>query len=91
MYNNREFKPTYVTTSSTTQVFTGKGIFHGVVVNATSASTFAVYDGIANTTTPVAILKASIAEGTYTFDATIARGLYIVNSTVGNYTVLTTQ
>jgi hypothetical protein len=89
MYNNFEYKPTHVTTSSTTQVFTGKGVLHSIIVNATAASTFAIFDSaIGITSGTVAILKASVAENTYTYDATIANGLYIVNGTTGDYTVM---
>lgn len=91
-YNNREFKPTHITTGSTNQVFTGKGILHSVVVNATSSSAFAIFDSAVGATTgTLAILKASIVENTYTYDATIANGLYITNGTTGDYTVLWVQ
>ncbi len=91
MYNNREYNPTHLSTGSTSQVFTGKGIVRGISINTGSAVAFGVYDGLASTSTAIAIFKASAAEGMYLLDATIARGLYVTYGAGGDYTVLWTK
>ena len=91
-YNTREYKPTHITGSATTLVFTGKGILHNIVVNTTTGTVVNVYDNLGSGTTgTVAVLKSSIAENSYNFDATIANGLYITSGAAGDYTVTWTQ
>ncbi len=90
MYNNREYNPKHLSSGTTSQIFSGKGIVHAISVNNTSSTAFSVYDGIASTSTPIAILKASIVEGTYFLDATVATGLYVTYA-AGDYTVLWTK
>lgn len=92
MYNIAEYKPAFITNSTTSAVFTGKGILHAIVVNSTTGTPFAVFDSAVNAATgTIAILKSSIAENTYLFDATVANGLYITCGVSGNYTVLYTK
>ncbi len=90
MYNNREYNPTHITTGTTAQIFTGKGILHNIVVNTSTGTAVAMYDSIGANTGTIAILKSSISEGTYSYDATVANGLYITHGT-GDYTVLWTR
>lgn len=90
MYNNREYNATHVTSGTTLQVFTGHGILHGIIVNNTTGTAISIYDGVGITTSIIGILKASVVEGSYIYDATIANGLYITHGT-GDYTVLWTQ
>lgn len=91
MYNKKEYIPTHITTATTNQVFTGKGILHGIRVNSTAATILGIYDSAVGTQTgTVALVKASIAEGYQEFDCVIANGLYITNG-VGDYTVLWTK
>ena len=88
MFNNKDYQYTYLTGATTKQVFTGLGILAGISVNSTTATAFGIYDGIASTSQPVGILKASIVENTYIFNATISSGLYVTFGTSGNYTVI---
>lgn len=90
MYNNSEFIPKYLSTGSTSQVFSGKGILHAINVNKSSAVAFGIYDGT-DTTTPIAVLKASISEGSYVYDVAVANGLYVTYGTNGDYTVIWTK
>lgn len=87
-YNNREYKPTHITTSTTTQVFSGKGILHSIVVNSTTGTAINVYDAVSAGTGTVAVLKSSVVEGVYEYDASIANGLYITSGAAGDYTVM---
>lgn len=88
MFNGKEYQYTNLTGATTNQVFTGKGTLFAVVVNSTTATAFGIYDGIASTSQPVGILKASVAENTYIYNSTISSGLYVTFGTSGNYTVL---
>jgi hypothetical protein len=67
----------YLSSAATTQVVTGQGVLHAIVVGETSASTVAIIDGTSGTTANIGTLKASIAEGSYVFDATFNSGLRI--------------
>ncbi len=89
MYNNREYVPTHVSGTTGTQIFTGKGVLHNIVVNATTATAFGVFDEASNIFSgTMAILKASVAENSYNYDATVANGLYVTCGINGDYTVL---
>lgn len=72
-----------IKTNTTTVICSQASILHAITVNTTAAGAITVYDG----TTEVAILKASIAEGTYFFDVVINRALSIVTAGASNITV----
>lgn len=86
-YNDREYQKTYISTSASTTVFTGRGNLGGVCVNTSAAGTITLIDG----TTPFAVLKASIAEGTYLQGAQISKSLIISTAGSPDITILWTQ
>lgn len=86
-FNQMEYKPTNITTGTTTQVATGKGILHNIVVGTTAAGAISIIDGIAGSTANIGTLKASITEGTYTFNCTFAKGLRIITAAASDITV----
>ncbi len=91
-FNQNEFKPTPITTGTATQVFLGKGILHAVVIGETAAGAIYLGDGPSLTATTIfGVLKASIAEGTYTYNATCAQGLVVTPSAASKMTVLWSQ
>lgn len=79
----KEYVPTNITTGTTTAVFAGKGLLHTIVVNTTAAGSIIIKDG----TTVLGTLKASVAEGTYIYDCSIAGGLNIVTAAASDVTV----
>lgn len=88
MHVSQSFQPTHISTATTTQIVTGTGILHSIVVNTTAAGSITVIDnpsGVAGTT--LAILKASVAEGTYMYDCAFAKGLSIVTAGASDITV----
>lgn len=93
MYNTREYIPVALTSGSQV-IFTGKGILHGIVVGTTTATAVQFADSAtANVTSGTfMILKPSITEGAYIFDATVANGLVVASNVIsGTYTVLYTK
>ncbi len=91
-YNNREYIPTHIGTGTTTSlVFSGKGILHSIVVNSSTAVIVGAFDALTNASGTVALLKASVAEGPYEYDAVCANGLFITTGVGGDYTVLWTR
>ncbi len=87
MFNNREYVYNNITTNTTTQVATGRGVLHSVVVNTTAAGSIKLIDGTAGTTANIGTLKASIAEGTYLYDIVFSTGLRIVTAGSSDITV----
>lgn len=82
------YVPTHITLTTTTAVFAGSGTLIAIIVNTTSAGTITIADG----STTVGVLKASIAEGTYTYNCSIGNGLTITAPpTTGDYTVIWTK
>lgn len=81
---------TYVSSATTTQVFIGKGRLLRINVGETAAGAITVYDATGNDTTPiVAVLKASIAEGTYEFDIEMQTGCKVVTAAASKITIVT--
>ena len=78
----------YVATGRTEQVKEGPGILHAIVVGVTAAGAIDVIDGISGTTANIASLKASIAEGVYTFDVAFSVGLRVITAAASNITIL---
>jgi len=58
-------------------------ILHSITVNTSAAGSITIMDG-ANT---VGVLKASIAEGTYTYDITLNQYLQIITASTSDITV----
>lgn len=77
----------YISTATTTEVKTGAGVLHTIVVTETAAGTITVYDNTAASGTILAVLKASIGENTFTFDITFSTGLTIVTAGASKLTV----
>ena len=76
-YNS--FSTTRLTSATATavQIFTGPGKLHYITVNTTSAAFIGILDGTSGSIPGIGKLKASVAEGTYRYDATIRNGLRI--------------
>lgn len=87
MVNNKEYQYTNITTATTTQVFSGRGTLHSIVVNTTAAGTIIIADSASSTTPAVGTLKASVAEGDYIYDVVISTGLRIITAAASDITV----
>jgi hypothetical protein len=70
----------YISSATTTTVKSGAGVLHAIVVGETAAGAITIYDNTAASGTTIAVLKASIVEGTYVFDRTFSTGLTIVTA-----------
>lgn len=85
MYNNYN----YISSATTTQVKTGPGKLHAIVVGTTAAGTIGIIDGTSGTTVNIGELAASIAQGTYLFpDCSFSQGLRIVTGAASKITVI---
>lgn len=73
------------------QIATGPGSLHAIVVTETAGTSIAVIDGTSGTTANLASLKASIAEGSYVFNADFNSGLRIVTNGLSKFTVVYTK
>jgi len=78
---------TYIATATTTTCVTGAGVLHTIVVGETAAGAITVYDNTAGSGTIIAVLKASIAEQTFTFDRKFTTGLTVVTAAASKITV----
>lgn len=83
------YVPTHITGATTTAVFVGSGTLIAVIVNTTSSQrAITVADG----SSTVASLKASVTEGAYVYNCSIGNGLTITApDTSGDYTVIWTK
>lgn len=76
-----------IATATTTTVKTGRGILGSIIVNTTAAGTITVYDSATATGTKLATFKASVVEGTYTFNCFFLTGLTVVTGGASDITV----
>lgn len=77
-----------IATNTTTTVKSGGGYFTRLVVSTTAAGAITIYDNTAGSGTKIATLKASIAEGTYSFGCRFATGLTVVTAGATDCTVI---
>ena len=83
----RVYTPQNITTATTTTVKSGAGVLGKIVVNTTAAGSITIYDNTAASGTKIGTMKASIAEGSYSFDAAFTTGLTIVTAAASDITV----
>lgn len=82
------YKYTYISSATTTQVYTGQGALIRIVVNTTAAGTIGIIDGTSGTTVNIGQLKASVAEGYYDYGVQFVNGLRIVTGASSDITVV---
>jgi len=80
-------KLTHIAGAGTTTVKGGSGYLENITVNTTAAGTITIYDSLTGSGTVIAILKASVAEGTYHFKGNFINGLTIVTGAASDITV----
>ena len=81
---------TYISSATETAVDTGQGSLVAIVVTETAAGAITIADAVSGTTPAIAVLKASIAEGTYTFNVRYKTGLVITTAGASKLTVIST-
>jgi len=64
----------YIDSATTTTITASQGILHSIVVNTAAAGTITVSDEVGT----IALLKASVVEGTYLYDVAFNGYLKIV-------------
>lgn len=91
MYNNRENQYTNITTNTSTQVFTGKGILQAITVNTTAAGSITLADGTSASNVAFGVLVSNATVGTYWYNVSVSGGLYITTAASSNITVTWSQ
>ena len=79
---------TYISTATTTTVKSGRGVLAKIILTETAAGTITVYDNTAASGTVIALFKASVVEGEYTFDCKFLTGLTIVTGAASKLSVI---
>lgn len=78
----------YISTGATTQVYSGNGTLHSIVVNGGTTGTIIVYDETGNgTTNIIASFDTTNALSTFIFDVGTSKGLKIITSAATKLTV----
>lgn len=85
---NDDYRYTYIGEATTTQVKTGAGYLHAIVVGETAAGQISIIDNTSGSTVNLGALKASIVEGTYTFDCHFQTGLRIITAGASKISVI---
>ena len=87
----REYTPTNITSASTTQIFTGKGVLQAITVNQVAAGSIKVIDNTSGSTATIATIDTSTSTGTYGYNCTISKGLRIITDASSDITVTWAQ
>lgn len=82
-----QYSTTRISTATTTVIKASPGYLKSITVCATAAGAITVYNNTAASGTIVTVLKASIAEQTFTFDAVMSTGITIVTAAASDITV----
>lgn len=88
MKTEQQFTYSYISTATTTQVKSGAGFLHAIVVGETAEGKISVIDNTSGTTVNIGALKASIVEGTYVFNCLFTTGLRIITAAASKITVI---
>lgn len=83
-----DYKYAYISTATTTQVFSGAGKLIRIIVTETAAGAISIIDNTTGSTVNVGQLKASIAEGNYEFGINLVNGLRIITAGASKITVV---
>jgi hypothetical protein len=75
---------TYISTATTTAVKASTGVLRRIVLGETAAGAITINDNLGT----VAVLKASIVEGTYEFDVTCVGKIEVVTAAGSKLTVV---
>jgi hypothetical protein len=73
----KAYNKVHIADAASTLVYSGPCVLRYITVNTTAAGATTVADALSDTTPVVAILKSSIAEGTYRYDCVMATGLFV--------------
>jgi hypothetical protein len=80
---------TYISSATTTQVKTGGGVLHRIILGETAAGAITIYDETGSGTDKViGVLKASVAEQEFDFGCVFGEGLKIVTAAASKLTVI---
>lgn len=81
------FSYVHITTATTTNVKSGAGFLHLIVINTTAAGAITIYDNTAASGTTIAIFAASATIGTYLYDVSFTTGLTVVTAAASDVTI----
>ena len=85
-----DYKKTFISTATTTQVFTGPGVLHSIVLTTAldAAGDISVIDNTTGSVVNVALIQATAESQTYTFNCVIDAGLRIITAGADQLTVI---
>lgn len=85
-----DYLKTYISTATTTQVATGAGRLHAIVLGtaADAAGDISIIDNTTGSTVNIGLIQATAPSGTYTFNCAFAKGLRIITAGADKLTVI---
>lgn len=83
---NRKYS--YITAGATTQVKTGYGRLHKIIINKATTGTIGIIDNTTGSTVNIGQIAALTAAGTMDYGLNFSTGLRIINSATEDITVV---
>ncbi len=78
------YKPTYISTQTTTAISSKPCVLHSIVIGETAAGAITIKDG----EDTIAVLKSNIAEGNYVFNAECRESLSVETTAASKLSVM---
>lgn len=77
----------YISTQTTTQVYTGTCILKSIIINTTAAGAISIIDNTTGSTVTTGIIQASALPGTYEYNVVMSKGIRIITAAASDITV----
>lgn len=85
------YKYTYITTATTTQVLTGQGSLVRITINKTTSGAITIIDDITGTTATIGVIATGAIPNTLEYGVQVVKGIRIINAATEDITIVTSQ
>lgn len=83
------YKYTYITSATTTQVLTGQGVLVRIVINKATTGAVSIIDDITGSTVNIGVIAASTPAQSIEYGVFCVKGIRIINASTEDITVVT--
>lgn len=84
------YKYTYITTATTTQVLTGQGALVRIVLNKAATGAITIIDNITGSTANIGVIAALTPAQSIEYGVFITSGIRIINASTEDITIVST-
>lgn len=82
------YKATYITSATTTQVLTGQGSLVRIVINKATTGAISIIDNITGSTVNIGVIAAATPAQSIEYGIQVVSGIRIINASTEDITVI---